>query len=389
MIYLTLKDGEVETQPLLDISFPSISGSGRGSTLGVYDGRWMKLSIWEAPQKRDNSSDAKVDLKPREIDLSSDCYVQSYCILKSEGDTDTKQALFRFGSWCYEGEVQLLNNLSLVDIPYVIPALRIQQSQMKFLSDISCLPSTSPFTTAMENADRKQPLLEALAIESESQLTKLEESYGQHWLGEDDSSKRFFFEFTCYEGDGSRKALGSVDLFASKAYRANGVVALTIFFRGNWYLFLEEVLDDCALLDSSFPDISTKGSGYTIQRYPSGIEGWKELRKVSIYEASVGDDTTQSGNEVEHRLKAKLEAIVATELGRSAPWDESGKPLAEETAASSDSNAKPQEIDDCSHDVQESDGSTDGDDIYAQLDKLSGKLEAELDGLEEFGIRSS
>ncbi|CAN0549625.1 unnamed protein product, partial [Ectocarpus sp. 8 AP-2014] len=41
----------------------------------------------------------------------------------------------RFGSWCYSGTVQLTPTLALVDIPHVIPALRMQQSKLDFMCD--------------------------------------------------------------------------------------------------------------------------------------------------------------------------------------------------------------------------------------------------------------
>lgn len=43
----------------------------------------------------------------------------------------------RFGSWCYSGTVQLTPTLALVDIPHVIPALRMQQSKLDFMCDVA------------------------------------------------------------------------------------------------------------------------------------------------------------------------------------------------------------------------------------------------------------
>ncbi|CAE7635195.1 unnamed protein product, partial [Symbiodinium microadriaticum] len=38
------------------------------------------------------------------------------------------------------------------------------------------------------------------------------------------------------------------------------------------------------LLDSRFPDVSAKGRGYQLQSYPDGIDGWAELRRVTIWQ---------------------------------------------------------------------------------------------------------
>ena len=35
--------------------------------------------------------------------LSNDCYVQSYCILKYDGESNRRDVVSRFGSWCYAG----------------------------------------------------------------------------------------------------------------------------------------------------------------------------------------------------------------------------------------------------------------------------------------------
>ena len=40
------------------------------------------------------------------------------------------------------------------------------------------------------------------------------------------------------------------------------------------------------LLDSRFPDVSSKGRGYQINAYPDGSPTWKDLRKVSIWQTA-------------------------------------------------------------------------------------------------------
>lgn len=66
---------------------------------------------------------------------------------------------------------------------------------------------------------------------------------------------------------------------ASKCYHPTGVVTITIYFRGIYYVVLSEGESEQPLLDSRFPDVSEKGRGYQLQSYPDGAEGWKDLRK--------------------------------------------------------------------------------------------------------------
>ena len=37
---------------------------------------------------------------------------------------------------------------------------------------------------------------------------------------------------------------------------------------------------------SRFPNVSTKGRGYQIRAMANGVEGWEELRKVSVWQTA-------------------------------------------------------------------------------------------------------
>jgi hypothetical protein len=324
--------------------------------------------------------------------------------------------MFRFGSWIYSGQVDLVDKMSLKDIPYVIPALRLQQSKLSFVSDIGSLPTSSPFALSTEYAVQKIPQLEAQAAGSETHLKNC------HWLEGADASESFF-EFTCFNDVDSVAALGNVDLIATKSYHPSGVVSISLYFGGNWYLVLREG-NDFPLLDSKFPDLSGKGEGFTIQCYPGGINGWPQLRKVSIWRiegdgddsaleeeinnesgsvslsaeqeapspdgdqheiASIAnhqsDDNTNTHQEPAiardtQSLKNKLAAIGDACSGETA-WGVDGRPMQKSGEANSniadDNDVATEQSDECD---------ADSDDIYAQLDNLERKLEKELTGLD-------
>jgi hypothetical protein len=66
---------------------------------------------------------------------------------------------------------------------------------------------------------------------------------------------------------------------ASKNYNPQGVVTVTIYFKGTYYVMLTEGESEQPLLDSRFPDVSEKGRGYQLRSYAEGVDGWRELRK--------------------------------------------------------------------------------------------------------------
>jgi hypothetical protein len=148
---------------------------------------------------------------PRELpvisttNLSSANYIQSYCIAKSDiNDANGNlsvyhDALFRFGTWCYSGKVQLTPVLNLNDIPFVIPALRMQQSRLTYLCDVGHIPNSSIFTKAMEYMHELNPIIEEEVFKSEQILNALIDRLTKMGLGdsvtkwlEGDASNSFF-----------------------------------------------------------------------------------------------------------------------------------------------------------------------------------------------------
>ncbi|KAL7531686.1 hypothetical protein ACHAXR_007164 [Thalassiosira sp. AJA248-18] len=424
IIYLTLEDGNGD-QPLLDINFPELSGSSatRGVTLAIYDDEkshpWMKLSVWQAQAGRDRDQYTQpVDAVEPTKDLSSDCYIQSYCVLKSEGGSDIRDVMFRFGSWCYDGKVELLPKISLADISHVIPVLRVQQSKLNFVSDMSCLPSSNPFALAMEYASQKHSIMESQAVECEGCLRNLitivandESSLNeQNWLEDDECES--FFEFTCFNDETSSAVLGDVELIATKSYNPNGVISVSLYYGGNWYLSVSAG-SDFPLLDSKFPDLSLKGHGFNIQCYPAGIpEYWPQLRKMSIWRIGHGEDDltgkhgkknketldyfnekcgSETVNEQEttvgvgthensvvtkaHKWEGKLKEIGDAAIQGDTAWEIDGKPILQKNSEA-DVVLTPVDNDRAPEEGGDSDG-----DIYAQLDQLTQTLDHELRGL--------
>ena len=312
VIYVTLEDcAESGDQPLLDINFPQISDSGRGATLAVYDGDgnghsgpWMKLAVWQSRSgpKHEPKVQSQSSAKSLARDLSSDCYLQSYVILKSDSQDEMRQVLFRFGSWLYTGQVKLVPKIAISDVPYVMPAVRLQQRKLDLLGDIDSLSVCSPFGPAFEYSMKIQSLMEGQAAGSEDCIRNLLE-HGQKWLAEEDDSESLF-EFACFNDGNS--ALHNVEMIATKTY-SSGVIIVSIYYGGNWYLALSDG-DDFPLVDTKFPPIVRAGaSGFNIQYYPNGISGWPQLRSFTLWRSHrEGVNTPTDENDIVSRKLASV-----------------------------------------------------------------------------------
>lgn len=296
-IYFLIQSGEGD-QPLLDVRFPDVSKHGQGLHINSYaeneDG-YKKLTLWHIVDPEPFS--IKRDLpKLKTINISSRNYEQTYCIMKSSWDARSNQlsvhhdALFRFGSWCYAGRVQLTSMIGLHDVPFVIPALRMQQSRLDYYCDVTQVPITSPFAEALNYMHKITPCIEEHILRSEDTLKALIDRLSNMGLGESVSKwlegdpNNSFFEFKLSPDQELTTKLNNIEMVVSKSYYASGVVTMTIFFQQTVYVCVLETAGENPLLDSRFPDISGKGRGYQLEAFGDGTDTWPELRKVSIWQ---------------------------------------------------------------------------------------------------------
>ena len=159
-----------------------------------------------------------------------------------------------------------------------------------------------------------------------------------------------------------------------------------MYYAGNWYLILDEGKDDLPLLDSKFPDVSCKVQEHNIQSFPSGIEDWPELRKLSVCCSSNKPlTTTQPSDEsgaVQKHLEEKLETIDEGDSNRDTAWDTDGKPIDKDDKDTIQLSLNDVDMIGSSNEQDISDD----DDIYAQLDKLDQQLEHEIQGIKKLDV---
>ena len=278
-------------------AFLQLSSCGLSSDL-AFDGReppqWFGgLALWHALP-----SEVKIAPPPTR-NLSAGSYVQMYMVLRPRAENGGfavtsayREVLFRFGSWCYGGSVQLTPVITLADIPHVIPALRMQQSRLEYVYGADAVPATSPYAKPMAYMMKHTPLMEREIASAEDVLNKLVERLTAMGLGDSISSwlegdaSQSFFEFAVSASDPEARALQGVELVATKTYFASGVVLVVIYFGGTFYVVVSDGAAEQPLLDSKFPDVSSKGRGYQVTAYSEGAAGWPGLRKVSVWQST-------------------------------------------------------------------------------------------------------
>lgn len=281
--YFTVADGDGD-QPLLDIKFPDLSQHGQGVQLASATaataaalnirpppGWFSALALWHALPTH-----VKI-VPPPTRNLATDSYMQMYFVLRPRPENGGfavtsayREVLFRFGSWCYGGSVQLKPVINLEDIPHVIPALRMQQSRLEFVYSADAVPATSPYAKPMAYMVKHGPLLEREMAAAEEVLSKLVQRLTAMGLGDSISSwlegdaSQSFFEFQVSPSDPDVQALKPAELVANKCYFGNGIVLVIIFFGGSFFVSVADASKEQPLLDSKFPDVSAPPPRFTL-----------------------------------------------------------------------------------------------------------------------------
>eukprot|EP01039_Chlorochromonas_danica_P010755 gene10755-11954_t len=335
-LYCVILSGEGD-QPLLDVRFPDLSRHNQGVMLRSYSGRLFgKLTLWHALSAFTSASTAPAgaDSKgatvlkrelPRlkTLDLSSVRYEQTYVILRSAGGAGTAvggagagaetsssmyhDVMFRFGSWCYAGRVQLTAQLSLQDLPYLIPALRMQQSRLDYVCDVTALPVTSPFAEILSYLHPLGEAVERLLLGNEEEvLLVLRKHYGDISSnaneGDDEDyydTREAFFEFSLALPIELQRKFDGVEMVVSKVYHPSGIITISAFFQGAVFVSLQGTnSSEHPLLDSRFPfflytspasvssdEVRSEGEavGYTLQRWERGLPSWPALRRLTLW----------------------------------------------------------------------------------------------------------
>ncbi|KAH8069704.1 hypothetical protein JL721_5593 [Aureococcus anophagefferens] len=177
------------------------------------------------------------------------------------------------------------------------------------MCDVSAMPMNSPFARPMSYFSKVAPVLERELVAAEAVLAKLLQQLAQFEVGgsvaswlEGDSTQSFF-EFQLAPDKDLERVFKNVELLASKCYNPNGVVLIAIYFLGTFYVALGDSAGEQPLLDSRFPDVSSKGRGYLIASYAEGTPAWPQLRKAP---AAAPEETKEQRD-------ARIEALLTAQ----------------------------------------------------------------------------
>ncbi|RHY52613.1 hypothetical protein DYB38_003815 [Aphanomyces astaci] len=371
--YVVLQEGDGE-QPLLDVRFPDLSQHLQGVHLRHYAENFMnmkKLVLWQAMPVELAAKSPSKSFQMQVKDVAGAGYNQTFLIQRTqplEGHPESKlrEVLFRFGSWCYNGHVDLGPKLELSDIPVVIPMLRRQQSALTFMCEVTKMPATSLFTATMEYIASIVPAIQQELAATEEVLAHMARK-GQQDIGRwlDDNSAECFFELSIE----SSPFLKHVEAIACKVY-TGALVLIVLYYDNAFFVHIEDGQDEQPLLDTRFPDVTCQKNGFQVKTYRKGVPGFADLRKVTLWKvqynnsddddermpetmaiiadkekhqakkAASGSDAkaTSPGRKVNmpHHIaplkvanvKAKLQDLGPVDKSAlKAPWDESGRPL--------------------------------------------------------------
>lgn len=356
--YCTVADAGASEQALEDVDFPDISSRGSGFQIKHYDtGMYRKFAIWQvldetalnmryilreraqrsiegkseektASRNDDDGDDHENGLRGsgstfdslddedmmggdishvdeqylwgRSKEAFGGSYTQTYLMLKGTEGTTARRALFRYGNWCYGGVIHMDQEVTLHEMPHVLRKFQRQQGLLAYWFEVQKLPDGLPFTAPMRHFAMTNAFLEEELNKAESVLTKLTEyhkSKGQEpWI--DQENGRQFFELEC---TGNQPFFDDVEFMASKTYY-HGVVVITIFFQGSFYLTLSPSVGDQPLLDMSFPDVEARKRAAQIATYAH-----PEYSKLMIWESERSVWETANRAVLEQRRLAAMQ----------------------------------------------------------------------------------
>ena len=236
---------------------------------------FSKLSLWEASEQVPDPAFGRAPGQTAAAgdgrratgteDLAGEGYMQVYCVMKPkhlDSGSTRRDALFRFGNWCYGGEVDFgVEGLHLGDVPDVLPTLQKQQGNLAYLCEISKFPSDSPNAAVLAAYKASLEFLTAEMLSVEEELEKLSQLGLTGWLNEDWSSSFFELAFEV------PPEMEHVEVIASKQYTSVGIVLHCVWFGGSLYCVLADTKDDQPLLDVAFPDVTARCRGVQVKQY--------------------------------------------------------------------------------------------------------------------------
>lgn len=215
---------------------------------------------------------------------------QTYCIFKAcdgggvggEGaeDPNEREVVFRYGEQVYNGHMDIgVGELSLSSVPAVLAVLQARANQLPRIGLLREVSPRSHIRPVLDELKSATSFLEQAITDSEKKLHEMSQLGITAWIDEDWA--RSYFELqTAHSED-----LENVDIIVCKVY-IRQVQMNIIYHKCSYYVALvdAEAGGEQPLLDSTFPDVSTRSRGYQVATYSHS-----SYRKLSLWQVLDGN----------------------------------------------------------------------------------------------------
>eukprot|EP00939_MAST-03C_sp_MAST-3C-sp1_P003801 g3801.t1 len=362
-------------QPLLDTDFPDLSTRGRGFSLGSSNGDtnpyFLQLYLWDgekgvtaatmtrmdsgtrSDEDEGTATKRRVRLGARDASPKLDTaassaaeeisrltladyndyedYTQTYVVMRAigaeEGQSTTREVIFRYGNWNYAGSIEMGTvRLTIDDLVNVVPILQLQQSNLKYTCKKGDVPKSSRFHLPMLQMSEATQYLGDRMTASAEELDRLARadpsSYG--WMvseqkgGQEDAGSEpstIYFQLRTDNAHVSR----DVEYMSSKTV-VRGVQMIVIYFGGSYYAHLTDAEGSHSLLNTRFPDVTWKARGHhfddegdrcrtIVSRRAGKRVDVSHFRGMSVWEGApptVNEELAEEVAEREERAEAKM-----------------------------------------------------------------------------------
>lgn len=277
-------------------------------------------------------------------------YTQTYVLMVDEkknsssvlDDPEQYKALFRYGNWCYEGEISLDENLlQLKNIPILLRKFQEQQSNLYFTYEYQGLPLAHQFQVPLSSLTLLSSIIKKYILSSERLLERIEMLHLQRnlnpWIDIESGKQYFELEVTnAY----LKEYFAEISFLATKIYYKE-IVFIVLYCGGrrgsesnSFYVTMNETRGDQPLLDLSFPDVSLKNKGYQLFTF-----NHQYFKKFIIWECQVSVWQTSNRMVMQQRHGSVVSNSVESESSEQEKIDEDDV-LGEEKYSSTSSTSQ-------------------------------------------------
>ena len=195
-------------------------------------------------------------------------------------DAAEREVFFRYGDQVYNGHMDVgREDVSLSSVPSVLAVLQARANQLPRIGLLRDLPAQSHLRPVLDEIKAAAAFLEQAITDSEKKLHEMSQLGITAWIDEDWA--RSYFELQTKHTE----ALAQVDIVVCKLY-IRQVQMNIIYHKCSYYVALvdAEAGGEQPLLDSTFPDVSTRSRGYQIGAYSHST-----YRKLSLWQVLDGN----------------------------------------------------------------------------------------------------